>query len=376
LLDRIFSEMTASKATTLSLQLEVAERSARSEILMGRGLLNDLPALLAPSGDRKLILVSDDNVAACYAVAIRDGLEAHGFRAHLLTVRPGESAKSIATLIELCKMCKELSVDRDDAVIAIGGGMVGDLAGMLASVFLRGLEFVQVPTSLVAMVSASVGGKVGVNFLEYKNLLGAFKQPSMVIADTAALETLPATEFLSGLGELVTVGVLGEPEIFEALEARGATDLDPLIWSAIGCKKRIVEADPLDRFGVRAKLNLGHTFGHALERLSDFELAHGLAVSVGLRLASQLAAELRLCSPSIPSRIRRTLTGLGLPVTLRGFQPDRMIEAMRADKKVSGGMLRWVLPVEIGDVALVSEQDVPVPLLESLLREIVMEGEG
>ena len=368
--------MNAARATTQSLRLVAPERTACTDILLGRALLGQAQDVLAPFRKARLAIISDERVAPLHAAPLRDLLEESGYSAHLLRIPSGEDAKSIETLIHLYKECKRLELDRDDVVVAVGGGMVGDVAGMVASTYLRGLEFVQIPTSLVAMVSASVGGKVGVNFLDYKNLIGAFKQPAMVIADPLTLDTLPAIEFRSGLGELVTVGVLGDAQIFESLESRGALDIDPLIMAAIKCKKEIVEADPLDRSGIRARLNLGHTFGHALEKLSDFNLPHGLAVGVGLHIASRLAAEMKLCPPSVPERIRRTLLSLDLPVTLEGYFPEEMIHAMRGDKKRAGGLLRFVLPVSIGEVILFSEDDVPRGLLEDLLRIIVTEGQG
>lgn len=218
---------------------------------------------------------------------------------------------------------------------------------MLAGTFLRGLELVQVSASLVSMVTASVGRKVGINYGGAKNIIGMFKHSALVLADTATLTTLPLVELRSGLGELVTVGVLGAPAIFEHLEAHGATDLPALIAQAIRCKWSLVVADPNDQHGIRAKLNLGHTFGHALEKLSNFSLPHGLAVAVGLHAACELATAINLCSPVLLSRVQATLRRLDLPLGLSGYSAAAVIDAMRADKKRAGGKLHWVLPLDL-----------------------------
>ncbi len=262
---------------------------SHTELVIGRGVLAQAHELLAPYRELRVLVVSDSSVTPLYAAPLRDALLGAGYDTHLLTIPAGETAKTLETAIELYAACRDLGVERSDTVVAVGGGVVGDVAGMVAGTYLRGLRFVQVPTTLVAQITASIGGKVGVNFRGDKNLVGLFYQPAHILIDLATLETLPEVEFRSGLGELITVGVLGAPAIFEALEARGAADLGALIAAAIRCKSAIVEADPYDQLGIRAHLNLGHTFGHALEKLSDFTLAHGLAVAVGLHIASRLA---------------------------------------------------------------------------------------
>jgi 3-dehydroquinate synthase len=344
--------------------------------VLGRGLLARGADLLSDYRAARLLLVADAHVAPLYALPLRDTLAQAGYTASVLTIPAGEHAKTLDTLIDLYTACQELQVERGDVVIAVGGGVAGDVAGMLAGTYLRGLEFVQVPTSLVAQVTASIGGKVGVNFGGAKNQIGLFNQPSLVLIDLDTLDTLPKLEFQSGLGELITVGVLGAPALFEALEARGAADLGELIMAAIQCKSAIVEADPFERLGSRARLNLGHTFGHALEQLSDFALPHGLAVAVGLHIASRLASALGLCAPSLADRVERTLLALDLPVALTGYSPEQMLQAMHSDKKRSHGQLRWVLPQALGQVRLVEEPEVPVALLEEVLRAIVWAGEG
>jgi 3-dehydroquinate synthetase len=348
--------------------------AASTELVLGSGLLHEACDLLGGFGGRRLLLVSDVRVAPLYAVPLRERLRGGGFDAELLIMPEGEGAKSLETLADLYAGCQSLGVERDDVVIAVGGGVVGDVAGMLAGTYLRGLDFVQVPTSLVSMVSASLGGKVGLNFGGYKNQLGLFKHPALVLADVATLRTLPEVEFLSGMGELTTVGVLGAPEIFEALEADAAADLSPLISAALRYKAEVVAADPEDRLGIRARLNLGHTFGHALEELSDHTLAHGLAVAVGLCVATRLASGLGICPSALYERVRGLLTKLGLPTSLKGYAPDEVVKIMRGDKKRAGGRLRFVLPRALGDVVIVGEEEVRPALLEKTLRELLWEG--
>lgn len=347
---------------------------AQTQVVLGHGILAQAGNWLAHYFPGRLLLVSDEHVTPLYALPLRDALERRGYEAHLLTMPAGEEAKTLDTLTGLYAACHALQVERDDVVIAVGGGVVGDVAGMLAGTYLRGLELVQAPTTLVAQVSSSVGGKVGVDFQGFKNLIGLFKPPTLVLADLDTLASLPAIEFRSGLGELVTVGVLGAPEVFEALESRGAADLAALIAAAIRCKSEIVQADPFDRLGIRARLNLGHTFGHALEKLSGFELAHGLAVAVGLHIASRLAVALGLLAPELVERIRRTLNALDLPTVLSGYSPEQVIATMRNDKKRRGDRIRFVLPVALGQVVLVDERDVPPETLVGVLDAVVGEG--
>jgi 3-dehydroquinate synthase len=341
---------------------------------VGHGVLTQANMLLEEHRTGRLLLLSDDQISPLYAEPLQKLLRTSGYDAELLTISAGEETKTFDTLGELYGACHSLGVERRDLLIAVGGGMVGDVAGMLAGTYLRGLSFVQVPTSLVALITASVGGKVGVNYRGYKNLIGLFAAPKRVLADLDTLRTLPSIEFKSGLGELITVGVLGSPEIFYSLETNGISELDSLIVSAIKCKARIVEADPFDRLGIRAQLNLGHTFGHAIEALSGFQIRHGVAVAVGLHIAARLACALNCLPEEIAERLCRTLSALDLPTSLTGFQPEDVLNAMRKDKKCERGRLRWVLPTAIGEVRLVSEDDVPRDMIRRVLRDLLLEG--
>ncbi len=342
--------------------------SSSTRLVLGAGLLSQACDYLTAYRHVRLLLVSDSKVASIYAKPLRDTLEQAGYDAHLLEIPAGEGSKTLDTLIDLYGRCSALQVERSDVVIAVGGGVVGDVAGMLAGTYLRGIEFIQMPTSLVSMVTAGVGGKAGVNFGDDKNLIGVFKHPSIVLADTNTLHTLPEIEFRSGLGELVTVGVLGAPEIIEQLESSGLKSLVQMVATAIKCKSTIVQADPFDRLGIRARLNLGHTFGHAIEKLSGFTLPHGLAVAVGLCIACRLAVSIGLCKEEVSERVHCLLRALNLPVAVTGYSPEQMLVAMRGDKKRRSGRLHFVLPKALGEVVLLSEDQIPPLLLEEALR--------
>lgn len=357
------------RATHLNL---TAGELSQTEIVLGRGILKELPAYLSDYSGKQVILVSDESVAELHAASLRDSLSSAGFNAHLLTIPAGERSKTLETMIELYSACHDLRIGRHDLIVGVGGGVVGDIAAMLAGTYLRGLDVIQIPTTLLAMASSSFGGKGGVNFRGYKSLIGMFKHPLLVLADLDLLDTLPAIEFRSGLGELITVGVLGAPEIFEALESDGTNDLENLIIAAIRCKMEFIKADPYDRLDVRAKLHLGHNFGHALEKLSGFTLPHGLAVSVGLHIASRLAAEMEICPKSLPERIHSTLLSIGLPGTLNGYEPEQVITAMR--NKAPHGRLRVILPTALGQVIFVDEEQIPLERLRDLLKALVSEG--
>jgi 3-dehydroquinate synthase len=353
------------------LRYEIQRPADRTDVVLGRGLLARAADLLKARPGTRLLVVSDPTVAPLHAAPLVRALSAAGREAHLLTIPGSEQGKTLGALRQLYAACQDRRTERGDMVVAVGGGVVGDVAGMLAATYLRGLVLVQVPTSLVAMVTAGIGGKVGVNLGDHKNLVGAFKQPALVIVDLDALQTLPERERLSGLGELLGVGMLGDAAIFDALAGGTPADLELLVAAAIRCKMALVAADPFDENGLRARLNLGHTFGHAFEAASGFRLAHGLAVAVGLLAASRLAAALGICAADLPHRVQDALEALGLPLAISGVSADRVLTAMRDDKKRSGGRMRFVLPAAIGDVRLVGEEEIRPGLLEHVLAGVV-----
>ena len=313
------------------------------------------------------VVVTDGNVRGLGG-AVRNGLAAAGLRAGLHVVAAGEASKAWASVPPIFDALLDVRADRAACVVAVGGGVVGDLAGFAAASFMRGVPLVQVPTSLLAMVDSSVGGKTGVNLPRGKNLAGAFHQPAGVLIDPDVLNTLPAREFAGGLAEVVKYGVLADADFFAWLEAnahavlaRDPAAVVPLIARCCELKAAIVAADEFETTGARATLNYGHTFGHAFENLAGYgTLSHGEAVSVGMTCAARLAVARGMIGRSALDRQTALLTRYGLPVELPpacDFAPADVLAAMRSDKKNVGGRLRLVLPVRLGEVRVFA--DVP-----------------
>ncbi len=325
-------------------------------ILIGEGLLDRLGPLVNGLGHwTTVVLVSDDMVGPLHAERTVTELErvgAHGPmplpRIARCTMPSGEAHKTLDTVSDLYTQFLAAGLDRSGLVVALGGGVVGDVAGFAAATYMRGLPLVQVPTTLLAMVDSSVGGKTGVDLPAGKNLVGAFKQPTLVVIDPTLLSTLPAADFRAGLAEVVKAAVIGDPDLFERLET-GRLDLPWLIRQAVAVKVAVVEADPYEQ-GRRAVLNLGHTFGHAFEVLSGYQLPHGDAVAMGMVVAARLAADLGRCSPEVGQRIVTLLDRLGLPTTIPGHNPETVWAVMTSDKKKQGDRMRFVLPLGIGQV--------------------------
>ncbi len=353
--------------------LTVTHPSGSYEIAIGPGLLAYVGGAVRALGlpQRTVVaLISNDVVAPLYAGDVLRSLQEAGLRPFLHTLRDGEAHKRLASVREIYDVCLDAGMDRGGAVIALGGGVTGDIAGFAAATYMRGVRFVPVPTSLLAMTDASVGGKTGVDLPQGKNLVGAFKQPERVLIDTAVLRTLPEEEFRSGMAEVIKHGILGDVMLFEALAdgpPEGALTLAPtLLARSIRVKIGVVELDPFEG-GRRAVLNLGHTAGHALERISGFSLRHGEAVSVGLVVASQIAERLERAEPGLTARIITALRAWQLPVDCPPYWVSAILGAMTHDKKKRRGRLRWVLPRAIGEVTLVD--DVP----QALVREVLIE---
>ena len=244
-------------------------------------------------------------------------------------------------------------------MIALGGGVIGDMAGFAAATYLRGVPLVQVPTSLLAMVDSSVGGKTGVDLPQGKNLIGAFKQPSAVIIDTTVLESLPGVEFRAGLAEIIKHGIIGHADLFCQLEEHGPTSLTQLVADAVRVKVRIVEEDPFEQ-GRRALLNLGHTFGHAIELVSNFRVRHGEGVGLGLIAAARMAVALDRCPPALADRIEQVVDRVGLMTRLAGYDGDAILDAMVHDKKRAGRTLRFVIPQALEDVVIIDDPGRPI----------------
>ena len=350
-------------------QLTVRAPDGVYDILVGRGLLAGLGAALAERGVRGTVaVVTDTVVGPLHAAMVQTSLEQAGLRAVVVTLPAGEEAKTLDTVRLAYDALLDARLGRDTTIVALGGGVIGDLVGFVAATFLRGVAFVQAPTTLLSMVDASVGGKVGVDLPQGKNLVGAFKTPRLVLADLAALDTLPSAEAQAGLAEVVKAGLIDDPALFERLEQQGP---DPLPWTiarAIEVKQRVVEEDPYE-MGRRATLNLGHTFGHAFETVSQYRLRHGEAVAVGLVAAARLSAGLGYADPALEGRIRAVLDGLGLPTRLSGYDPDAILAAMTHDKKKQAGKLRFILLRDVGDVFIAS--DVPRETVEIAVKSVI-----
>lgn len=311
----------------------------------------------------RFLIVTDENVRP-HAQAVLESLQNAGLQGAMTAVPAGERSKSLGTLSGLYDELIELSANRRTTIVAVGGGVVGDLAGFLAATYARGLPFVQVPTTLLAMVDSSVGGKTGINHAKGKNLIGAFHQPRGVLVDTATLSTLPDREYRSGLAEVIKYGVILDEQFFGWLEANvdGMNQRDPDVLSSIvarSCelKADVVREDEFETTGLRAVLNYGHTFAHAFEALSGYdELLHGEAVAIGMVCASRLAVRLGRITDDVTQRQVDLLTQVGLPVDVPENQlsrHDEIINCMMLDKKTVDGQLRFILPDRIGHVELV-----------------------
>lgn len=318
-------------------------------IYLGEEALNRTGSYLAEMGYAgRCAVVTNEVVGRHHAKPLLENLRDAGLEPTRIDLPDGEQFKTLDTVADLYSELIEAKLDRRSPVIALGGGVLGDTAGFAAASFLRGVPLVQIPTTLLAMVDSSVGGKTGVDLPQGKNLVGAFKQPEMVIIDPKMLETLPPVEFRAGMAEVVKHGIIDAPELFAALE-KGNYELSWILNEAINVKVRVVQADPFEQ-GRRAVLNLGHTFGHAFERLSNFAVRHGEGVAMGLVCAARLATRLGNCSGQTTERIIALLEQLGLPTQPPPYKAEEVWAAMFTDKKRQGNTLHFVLPRAIGKV--------------------------
>ena len=355
-------------------ELTVALPGREYAIRIGPGLIARAGAEIAPVLARpRVFVVTDERVASLHLDTLRDACRAAGVEVRALALPPGEATKSWAQLQRTVEWLIAERAERADTVLALGGGVIGDLAGFAAAILRRGVALIQVPTSLLAQVDSSVGGKTGINSPLGKNLIGAFHQPRLVLADTDALDTLPAREFRAGYGEVVKYGLLGDAEFFEWLEQTGpaiaAGDAAARIRAvrrSCEMKAAIVVRDEREA-GDRALLNLGHTFAHALEAATGYcdRLLHGEAVAIGCALAFETSARLGLCAQEEPGRVRAHLAAMGMkrdlsdiPGALPG--PDALIDLMRQDKKVTAGEIAFVLARGIGQAFVARGVDLGV----------------
>ncbi|MBI5563430.1 MAG: 3-dehydroquinate synthase [Chloroflexi bacterium] len=328
-------------------ELPMHERSM--SILLGADVLNALGVMLRARGLRgRVALISDSNVAPLYGERVAKSLSMSGFEPVLLRVPAGEASKTLETAGVLYEKLVEGGIERNGLIIALGGGMIGDLAGFVAATYLRGIQWIDVPTSLLAMIDASIGGKVGVDLSAGKNLVGAFHPPLLTISDMTTLHSLPGREFRSGLAEMIKAGVIGDAELFAMFES-GGTDLPEMMRRSIQVKVDVVREDPFER-GRRAALNLGHTIGHGIESASKFELLHGEAIAIGTIAEARVAERMGLARSGVADRIERVIERVDLPTRFVGLDIEEIIALMQADKKKKGGRLKYALPRDVGDV--------------------------
>ncbi|MDZ4848447.1 MAG: 3-dehydroquinate synthase [Pirellulaceae bacterium] len=352
------SSDVGSEGTTRTVQVQLAERSYPI-YFSSRSLQSNTEQVLgAIKGLSHVFVVADLAVVSPHVEQVTQAIDQLRLRSTLCIVPSGEASKSIEQLSQIWNMMLESKADRSSVVIAVGGGVVGDLAGFAAASFARGLRFVQIPTTLLAMVDSSVGGKTGINLPNAKNMVGAFWQPSAVIIDTATLDTLADREFQSGLAEVVKYGVILDAEFFDYIERnsililqRDPQCLEQLIERSCQLKARVVEQDERETTGLRAILNYGHTFAHAIEAATDYgRLLHGEAVAIGMTMAAQLAVRLGMFQKSDADRQRKLLEQLRLPTAFSEVPGERLWELMQYDKKVEQGVLGFILPTKIGHV--------------------------
>lgn len=322
------------------------------DVVIGRGLLEHTGACVRCLGaPASAVLVSDDSVSALYGQTVAASLKKEGIRVLTYTFPHGEEAKSPQNLFALLEFMAENGVTRTDLIVALGGGVTGDLTGFAASIYLRGTPFIQLPTSLLAAVDSSVGGKTAVNLNAGKNLAGSFNQPALVLCDTRTLDTLPPEEFSSGMAEVIKYGVLSDPELFQLIETGDAHEhLDQIIRRCVTIKRNVVGADEFDT-GSRQLLNLGHTLAHAVEKLSHFAVNHGHAVAIGLSAVARCAYAAGLAEEDITERLDAVLMKYGLPVSCE-YPTDRLCQAILKDKKRSGQTINLAIPRKIGDTYL------------------------
>jgi shikimate kinase/3-dehydroquinate synthase len=342
--------------------LPVTHPTGTYNVLVGENLLPNLIELAQIEGP--FVVVTDSNVGLLHADKIEGALA-------IVTVPAGEAFKTLDTVRDIYDQLFAVGLDRKGTLVALGGGVVGDMSGFVAASYMRGIDFVQCPTTLLSMVDASVGGKTGVDMPQGKNLVGAFKQPTAVLADLSTLQTLPPPEFASGMAEVVKHGLLANEDLLQTLESGDwrlrpdnyslISNLQSLVTDAIRVKRDVVQEDPFEH-GIRATLNLGHTFGHAVEQVSGYTVRHGEGVAMGLVAAANLSARLEECNPALQQRIEQVLENVGLPIRIPAqLDAEEMYHYMGSDKKKSAGAMRFVLIHDVGDAFVqgdVAKEDV------------------
>lgn len=334
--------------------------SKEYEVVIGSGILPDLgKRCLSLSLKGRALIVTDSNVAPLWLAKVKASLESAGISTLEFVFPAGEDSKSKETLFELLEFAAENRLTRSDFAVALGGGVTGDMTGLAASLYLRGIPFVQVPTTLLAAVDSSVGGKTAVNLTAGKNLMGAFYQPSLVLCDTDTLSTLPRCEFANGMAEVIKYGVIFDKELFDKVQGGDVeSDIEKIIARCVELKRDVVAKDEFDN-GERQLLNFGHTMAHSIEKCSHFEIAHGSAVAIGMVIAAKASAKLGWSSEDCTAAIIKANKNNALPVEC-DFAPDDLADAALSDKKRTGGTINFVVPEVMGRCVL---KKIPVETL-------------
>ena len=343
-------------------RLEIRSPENTYSIWVGEGLLMHVGHALAAANlvGTDVGIITHPHLAHMYGASLQAALKEGGFTPHLITFPPGETAKVLSTVETIYGSCIEAHLDRRSTIIALGGGVVTDVAGFVAATYLRGVPYFPVPSTLLSMVDSSVGAKSGVDLPQGKNLVGAFKQPEGVVIDPELLDSLPEAELISGMAEVIKHAIVSDADLFALLEDQGLARRSLILTRAIQVKIDIVEEDPYEK-GRRSVLNLGHTFAHAIERVSDFRIRHGEAVGIGIAAATQMSVAMGRCHQTTADRIEKLIRRTGLPTRLAHvplteeiqFDPEVLYAAMATDKKRSGSNLRFVVVDDLESVHII-----------------------
>ena len=337
------------------------------EVIIKQGLINNIGEELTRIGinnNRKILIVSNKEISTLFGRKLLNNLKKNNFNAEIFNIKAGESHKNLASLSEIFNAAFEVGLDRNSLIIALGGGIVGDVTGFAAATWLRGIEYIQIPTTLLSMVDSSVGGKTAVNHPKGKNLIGAFYQPKAVFIDPETLITLPTREFKAGMAEVIKYGVIKDKSLFEYLENQKNRDkilnlenesLIKIINNSIKTKACIVSEDEKEN-GIRAILNYGHSFGHVIENLCGYgEYLHGEAISIGMKIAGDIATEKNLWSKEHSLRQDHLIESYGLPTQTPKIKKNDVMKILMGDKKVRNGKMRFILPIELGEVDIFND---------------------
>lgn len=364
-----------AKADTHNIEMvwvELGERSYPIEI--GTGIIRDLGGRLKELGlSRKISIITNPTISGIYGQIVVEGLKRSGFEPIITTIPDGEEYKNLLWVSHLYDELLTYRLDRRSAVAALGGGVIGDIAGFVASTYMRGIPYIQVPTTLLAQVDSSVGGKTGVNHILGKNIIGTFYQPSLVWIDVKTLETLPRRELVAGVAEVIKYGIIADSEFFRYLEKNiekvlslDETSLIHVIKRSCEIKAGVVSRDEREA-GLRSILNFGHTIGHAIETLTNYTTyKHGEAVAIGMLYEAKIANKMGICNKDIIERLNNLIMRAGLPTKMPEIASDRILETMQIDKKVKDGGIRIVLPEEIGKVSL---REVDGSIIKAVLKD-------